>query len=68
MITSRDSSVGVATGYGLYGRRSIPDRGDIFLSLLHNAQTGSEAHRCLLSNGYRGLFPRGGGGGKAEGA
>jgi hypothetical protein len=61
----RDSSVGIATGYGLDGRGvrvrvpvgarlfSSPRRADRFWGL-----------PSLLSNGYRGSFP----GGKAAGA
>jgi hypothetical protein len=40
---SRDSSVGIATGYRLDGRGSIPGGAENF-SLLYNVQTGSEAH------------------------
>jgi hypothetical protein len=38
---SRDSSVSIATGYGLDSPGSIPGRGKIFL--LHSIQIGSEA-------------------------
>jgi hypothetical protein len=31
LIKSRNSSVGMATGYGLDGRDSIPNRGKVFL-------------------------------------
>jgi hypothetical protein len=59
-IESRDSAVGIATGYGLDGRGvgvRVPVQSRIFCS-----------PRCpdrlwdlpsLLSNGYRGLYPRG---------
>jgi hypothetical protein len=48
-FVSRDSLDGTAKSYGLDGRGSIPD----------NVQTGSEGPPSLLSNEYRGLFPRG---------
>jgi hypothetical protein len=44
MKGSRDSSVGIATGYGLEGAGSIP--GNVFFSLLYNAPTASGAHRA----------------------
>jgi hypothetical protein len=31
VLWSRDSSVGIMTGYGVEGRSSIPDRGIFFL-------------------------------------
>jgi hypothetical protein len=40
---SRNSSVGIATGYGLDGRVHFPS-GTRDFSLLHSVQTGSEAH------------------------
>jgi hypothetical protein len=51
---SRDSSVGIATGYGLNGRSSITSRDNIF-SLLHSVQTGSRAHPAsyLIGNGVK---------------
>jgi hypothetical protein len=39
---SRDSSVGIATGYGLDGRGSIPGSDKTFS--LHSVQTSSGAH------------------------
>jgi hypothetical protein len=45
-----DSSVDLATGYGLDGRGSIPGRGKIFF-LLHSVQTGSEDHPASFSTG-----------------
>jgi hypothetical protein len=39
----RDSSAGIATGYGLKGWGSFPGRATILLPL-HRAQTGSVAH------------------------
>jgi hypothetical protein len=50
----RDSSVGIATGYGLDG--SIPGSGKIY-SLLHCVQSGSVGHPDSLSVGTRGSFP-----------
>jgi hypothetical protein len=40
---SRNNSVRIATGYGLDGRSSIPER-DMRFVLLHSFQTDSEAH------------------------
>jgi hypothetical protein len=57
---SRDSVVGVATGYGLDDRRlgvRVPV-GSRF-SLLHVVQTDSGAHRTFYPMGTEGLFPRG---------
>jgi hypothetical protein len=57
---SRDSSVGIAQGYGLDGRDSrvrFPAGAGKF-SLHHRVKTGSEAP-SLLSNGHRGLSSRG---------
>jgi hypothetical protein len=54
---SRDSSVGVATGYGLDGQGSILD-GKIF-SRLHSVQTGSEAHPASCPIGTGDDFPVG---------
>jgi hypothetical protein len=39
---NRESSVCVATGYGMHGRDSNPGRGKNFL--LHNVQNGFGAH------------------------
>jgi hypothetical protein len=63
---SRDSSVGIAMGYGL------DDRGSRFLfpagagnfSLHHRVQDGSGAHPASYPMGNKGSFP----GGKAAGA
>jgi hypothetical protein len=52
---SRDSPVGIAAGYGLEGRGSIPDRGKRFS--LHSVQTGSGAHPISYQMGV-GIFPR----------
>jgi hypothetical protein len=62
---SRDSSVGIALGYGL------DDRGSRFrfpvgagnFSLHHRVQNGSRTHPASYSVGTRGFFP----GGKAVG-
>jgi hypothetical protein len=61
MQGSRDSSVGIATGYGLDGQGLIPGRD---VSLLHSVQTGSGAHPASYPMGTGGSFP----GDKAAGA
>jgi hypothetical protein len=48
----RDSSVGISTGYGLDGQGWIPGIARFFSSPQRPDPL------CLLSNGYRGLFPR----------
>jgi hypothetical protein len=58
---SRDSSVGIATSYGMDGWGSIPDRGKIFL---HNVQTSSGTHPASYPKGTRVFIP----GGKTAGA
>jgi hypothetical protein len=63
---SRDSSVGVALGYGLDDRGSrvrFPEGAGNF-SLHHRVQNGSGAHTASYLMGTRGSFP----GGKATGA
>jgi hypothetical protein len=63
---SRDSSVGIALGYGLDDRGSgvrFPARTWNF-SLNHSVQNGSGAHPASYPMGTRGSFP----GGKAAGA
>jgi hypothetical protein len=56
---SRDSIVGTATDYGLNDKAAgVKNWYGQEFSLLHVVQTGSGAH-SLLSNGYRGIFPRG---------
>jgi hypothetical protein len=40
---SIESSAGIATGYGMDGRGSIPGR-DMDIYLLHSVKTGSGAH------------------------
>jgi hypothetical protein len=63
---SRDSSVGIATDYGLddrmIGFRFPAGVGNF--SLRHRVQTGSEAHPAFNPTGTGGSFP----GGKAAGA
>jgi hypothetical protein len=54
---NRDSSVGIATGYGLDGRGSIPGR-DYRFSLLDSVQTDSGAHPAFYPMGFGGDFPR----------
>jgi hypothetical protein len=53
---SQDSSVGMATGYGLGGRGSISDKGKIFY-VLHSVRTDSEAHPASYPMGTGGSFP-----------
>jgi hypothetical protein len=63
---SRDSSVGIALGYGLDSRGSrarFPARAGNF-SLHHRVQIGSGVHPAFYPMGTRGSFP----GGKAAGA
>jgi hypothetical protein len=63
MNVSRDSSVGIATGYEIDVRGSIPGRGTDF-SQLHRFQTTSGPHSVSYPMGSRVSFP----GGKASGA
>jgi hypothetical protein len=66
MRTSRDSSVGIALGYGLDHRGSrvrFPARARNF-SLHHRVQNGSGAHPASYPMGTRGSFL----GGRAVGA
>jgi hypothetical protein len=63
---SRDSSVGIAVGYGMdYGgsRFRVPAWAGNF-SFHHRVQNGSGAHQASYPMGTRGSFP----GGKAAGA
>jgi hypothetical protein len=65
-IKSRDSSVGIAMGYGLDDRGSrvrFPSGTGNF-SLHHRVQNGSGVYRASCPMGTRGSFP----GGKAAGA
>jgi hypothetical protein len=60
---SQDSSVGIATDYGLHGQSSIPGRG----TRLFSCPQGPDRHwnpPSLLTNRFRRFFPRG----KAAGA
>jgi hypothetical protein len=63
---SRDSSVGIALGYGLddRGSRVRSLTGAENFSLHHRIQNGSGAHSASYRIGTRGSFP----GGKAAGA
>jgi hypothetical protein len=54
--TNRDSSVGIATGYGLEGRASVPGWGKRF-SLLHVVQTDSGVHPASYPMGKGGSLP-----------
>jgi hypothetical protein len=60
---SRVSAVGIAMGYGLDGRGSIPIKGKKF-SLLPGVQTGSGDHPTSYTMGAGDSFP----GGKTAGA
>jgi hypothetical protein len=62
---SRDSSVGIALGYGLddRGSRVRFPAGARNFSLHHRIQNGSRTHRASYPMGTRGSFP----GGKAAG-
>jgi hypothetical protein len=57
---SRDSTVGIVTGYMLDGQGSIFDRSRD-LSLLHNIQTGSGVHPSSYPIGVGGPFLGGNG-------
>jgi hypothetical protein len=63
---SRDSSVGIALGYGLdeWGSRARFPAGAGNYFLRHRVQNGSGAHPASYPMGTRGSFP----GGKAAGA
>jgi hypothetical protein len=58
---SRDSSVGIALGYGLDDRcskvRFLPGAGNF--SLHHRVQNGSGTHPACYPMGTRGSFPLG---------
>jgi hypothetical protein len=58
MLIGYDNSGGIATGYGMDGRGSIPGKSKRFSSL-HSVQTGSGAHPALYPMGAGGSFPRG---------
>jgi hypothetical protein len=57
LFWSRDNSVVIATGYGLDGQGSIPGIAKFFFSPQRQDWLWSLPSR--LSNGYRGLIPRG---------
>jgi nitrogen fixation protein len=58
MSRSRDSVVGIATGYGLDdGRVGVRVPVDQEFSILHVLQTRFWGPPILLSNGYRDSFP-----------
>jgi hypothetical protein len=57
MIKSRDSSIGIATGYWMEGWGSIHGIGKVFLFSI--AFISALGPTSLLSNKYRGPFPRG---------
>jgi hypothetical protein len=54
---SRDSVVGIATGYGL-DEKGFGVRAPVG-TLLHVVQTGSGVHPAFLSSEYGGSFPGG---------
>jgi hypothetical protein len=58
-LTSRDSSVGIALGYGLDDRSSMVrfPAGAGSFSLHHRVQNGSGAHPASYPMGTRGSFP-----------
>jgi hypothetical protein len=64
-VVNRDSSVGIALGYGLddRGSRGRFPAGAGNSSLYHRVQNGSGAHPASYPMGTRGSFP----GGKAAG-
>jgi hypothetical protein len=66
LCESRDSSVGIALGYGLddWGSMVRFPAGAGNFSLNHRVQNGSGAHPASYAMGARGSFP----GGKADGA
>jgi hypothetical protein len=63
LTLSAESSVGIATGYGIDGRGSIAGRGNIFFPPLNIVRIGSGAHPVCYPIGTGGYFP----GGKAAG-
>jgi hypothetical protein len=59
-FTSRDSAVGIATGYGLDVPREVGVQvpvGSKIFSLLHLVQTGFEVHPASYPMGTGGTFP-----------
>jgi hypothetical protein len=59
-LKSRDSSVGIALGYGLDDRGSrVRFPAELGTFLFTTASRTALGPPSLLSSGYRGLFPRG---------
>jgi hypothetical protein len=56
-VLSRDGSVGIATGYRLYGSGSVPG-GARFLFFFHRVQTNPSAHSVSCRMGTGDFFPR----------
>jgi hypothetical protein len=56
LFRSRNSSVGITTGYELGGRASIPGRARN-VSLLYSIQTGSKAYPASSPMGAGNTFP-----------
>jgi hypothetical protein len=61
LLQSRDSSVGIALGYGLddLGSRVRFPAGDANFSLHHRVQNGSGTHPASYTMSTRGSFPEG---------
>jgi hypothetical protein len=65
LFHSRDSSVGIATGYWL-DDTGFDSRQKEDFSLLHSAQAGSGAYPTSYPMGTRSFFPEGKAGGRRE--